>query len=119
MSTTYEPAGELAAIENRYAELLQELADLYHVRAQLKRAAAERGAAEPATDEAHAAEPGELVVGTPRRGKAKGGKESLRMLTGGVGQAGDESFVNPAHRLASKQGTRAQLCLMTGGRAAS
>ena len=117
MSATHELAGDLAAIETRYAELLSELADLYQLRAQLKRAAAERGGTEPATDEAH---PADEVVRTPRRAKAKGGKRALRMLAGGLAKFGDdEALVNPAHRLASKQGTRALLRLMTGGRAAS
>jgi hypothetical protein len=123
MNATHELAGDLAAIETRYAELLQELADLYQLRAQLKRATATMAGA---TADAEGAQPVEVVATATKRGKATGGKPALRIIAGGLsrtdGEADSAMVVNPAHRLAAQQaqqGTRAQLRLVAGGRAAS
>lgn len=132
--TTIELSRELAMVDARYAELLQELAGLYQIREQLRRAlsgagdAARQPAARRRASVAGGTTPQFPASGRSRRraaarisapaietalGDTLEKTPALRIVHG----AGEETTL--AVRQARKQGTRPQLRLVDGGRAAS
>jgi len=116
-----EVQGDLAVVEQQYAELLQELADLYQVRELLRRSQTEP--AQLGTD-THPSRSGRAPSRrrSTRGDNAMGGSAATTMSVRSmlrVVHGGQETETAPAMRLAQKQGTRALLQVVDGGRAAS